>query len=845
MKDWDKKLNLRGLEKQHGLPDNLLSAVMQVESAGNPKAVSPKGAAGLFQFMPATAKEYNVDPYSPESSASGAARKYQNLLKKYDGDVDKALAAYNWGQGNVDRKGLEKMPAETVAYIQKVKSKMGNLQPTTIAFDPDAYIASKSTVGNKSSSSVSGPIAFDPDAYIASRTPKQIEKPQWGKDNPTLYKVAKGARDLLGPTVEALGAGLGGVAGAAAGTVASPTVVINPVTGAVAGSALGYGAAKSALDIADELLGLKEKPKDVVDTLKRGAENIATGAMYEMGGQMAGKALQKGVELAAKGVTKAAGIGDAVNSTQKAAKLAKAAAGNKLSEVRNALAQAPEGLTASQALANQIDPATGKAVLNVPEMQAMLKNVEATKPTEFSDILRSQEVANVNALSQLAGGISQTQSKGTQQAAKNALREVTDPMREQALQAANIAGQKLPALRQQEARFAQAAANKVEDVRRFTAAGERAKNSAIGYTGELSKKADEVVNQAADASLKFGEASRFAKAAADSLEAHGLKPLEFKPLVQKISELSKNQSFAGNDIVEGAIKNITEDLTKWSSNGGIIDAFALDAIRKNSINAAVEKLRPGMDQTAQKNLASSILSKIKPIIDDAIETSGGIGYKEYLDTYAKGMEKINQTKLGAEALKLYQSSPQKFVDLVEGNSPKVIEKIFGSGNYDLAKAMGDDAAKRLAAIGNQIRAVDDIARQATAGQKEFDKLLKDHFFKLEFPGMLNIAATATNKILDVLSGKIEKKTMETLVNAAKNAKTFDELLKTLPISERNSVLKIINNPKTYETLVKGAEKIAPKAIRGGVISGVNSYRETNERNNKLAPDSPSKNYLLE
>lgn len=97
---------------------------MQTESGGNPSAVSPKGATGAFQFMPATAKQYGVDPTDPESSAVGAAKMYSDLLSKYQGDLPKALAAYNWGQGNVDRQGLDKAPPETQKYIQKVSSRM-------------------------------------------------------------------------------------------------------------------------------------------------------------------------------------------------------------------------------------------------------------------------------------------------------------------------------------------------------------------------------------------------------------------------------------------------------------------------------------------------------------------------------------------------------------------------------------------------------------------------------------------------------------------------------------------------------------------------------------------------
>lgn len=119
-------IDLSRLEQQFSLPTGLLSAVMQQESGGNPNAVSPKGALGSFQFMPATAQQYGIDPTDPEQSAVGAARMYSDLLGKYNGDVPSALAAYNWGQGNVDRQGLSNAPAETQNYISKIMGSIGN-----------------------------------------------------------------------------------------------------------------------------------------------------------------------------------------------------------------------------------------------------------------------------------------------------------------------------------------------------------------------------------------------------------------------------------------------------------------------------------------------------------------------------------------------------------------------------------------------------------------------------------------------------------------------------------------------------------------------------------------------
>lgn len=108
------------LEGEHGLPSGLLKAVAYTESNYNPNARSPVGASGMFQFMPGTAKQYGVNVADPISSAKGAAKMYADLLKQNGGDLNRALAGYNWGQGNLQRKGLERAPAETRGYINKV-----------------------------------------------------------------------------------------------------------------------------------------------------------------------------------------------------------------------------------------------------------------------------------------------------------------------------------------------------------------------------------------------------------------------------------------------------------------------------------------------------------------------------------------------------------------------------------------------------------------------------------------------------------------------------------------------------------------------------------------------------
>ncbi|MDE1581213.1 lytic transglycosylase domain-containing protein [Klebsiella pneumoniae] len=115
------------LEGKYGLPAGLLSSVAATESGGDPFAESKAGAKGLFQFMPGTAKDMGLkgrDVYDPHKSAEAAAKYLRWLMDATGGDLEKTLASYNWGLGNVQKKGMDNLPLETRNYVPKVMAGM-------------------------------------------------------------------------------------------------------------------------------------------------------------------------------------------------------------------------------------------------------------------------------------------------------------------------------------------------------------------------------------------------------------------------------------------------------------------------------------------------------------------------------------------------------------------------------------------------------------------------------------------------------------------------------------------------------------------------------------------------
>ena len=111
-----------------GVDTGLIRSVIKAESDFDPKARSRSGAIGLMQLLPSTAAELGVrDLYNPRQNILGGTRYLAMLLDRYGGNIQSALAAYNWGPGNL-QKTSGRLPRETEAYIQRVLSYLDTLK---------------------------------------------------------------------------------------------------------------------------------------------------------------------------------------------------------------------------------------------------------------------------------------------------------------------------------------------------------------------------------------------------------------------------------------------------------------------------------------------------------------------------------------------------------------------------------------------------------------------------------------------------------------------------------------------------------------------------------------------
>jgi len=120
--------------QQHGVSEGLIKAVMHTESGFNVNAHSPVGAQGLMQLMPATARRFNVsNAYDPQQNIFAGAKYLSWLLKQFNGNTQMALAAYNAGEGNVDKYGGIPPFRETQDYVRRVTSRYQNLYSSGVS----------------------------------------------------------------------------------------------------------------------------------------------------------------------------------------------------------------------------------------------------------------------------------------------------------------------------------------------------------------------------------------------------------------------------------------------------------------------------------------------------------------------------------------------------------------------------------------------------------------------------------------------------------------------------------------------------------------------------------------
>jgi hypothetical protein len=651
-------------------------------------------------------------------------------------------------------------------------------------------------------------------------------------------------RPVLAPTVEMGGAVTGGLLGTPLG-----------LGGVVAGSGLGYGMAKEAVNLADIYLG-GQQPRQGAEAVTEPLRNVLEGATYEAGGRVVAPYIAPAVQRvteAGRGllspVTKMITESDLakrlpfnLSAVDEVQGLVKPQASSAQVKAANIASQAlgadlPDVLTKLRNASPDSSVAEITASIENPKWQALINDVLQRDPQFLRKIQLFGDSESLKALSKLAGGENAAEVRTVLENAKKALNVTTTPQREAALSRANL-GRDVAEYEATAGKLSEDATAKVAEVRRLielgdvAAAAARLKSIKAGipasssaapaksqagfsdewvktytYEGKLAQMSDDWAAKAADASLDLGQGARFNEAAAKSLRSVGIKPLKTDSLISSIQGITKNPKFAGNKDLLNSVDAVADDIIQWTDGNGVIDIRALEAIRKHSVNGVIQRLYPNADATAQKRLASDVLGSIRPLIDDAIEATGGEGWKKYLSNYREGMQKIAERKLTGEALRLYKKKDQtQFFDLVLNESPTEVEKILGIGKYDIAKEVADSTLDVLRQQANKRMTQLSVQKQISEGQKAVAELVKQNTSIMRLPSFINVFAAAGNKALTEYEKAIGVKTMNILTEAMKSPKGVQDLLEALPQAEKNRVTELLLNPNSIRELKQATEE---------------------------------------
>jgi soluble lytic murein transglycosylase-like protein len=125
MSDEELSPMIKAASEKYGVDEDLIRAVIHQESNGNPVALSGKGAKGVMQLIDPTAAQYGVrNPYDPAENIDAGVHYLADLLKKYDGDIEKTLAAYDAGPEAVERYGGVPPFPETISYVRDITRRL-------------------------------------------------------------------------------------------------------------------------------------------------------------------------------------------------------------------------------------------------------------------------------------------------------------------------------------------------------------------------------------------------------------------------------------------------------------------------------------------------------------------------------------------------------------------------------------------------------------------------------------------------------------------------------------------------------------------------------------------------
>lgn len=625
--------------------------------------------------------------------------------------------------------------------------------------------------------------------------------------------------------------------------------------GPLVGTAVRVGGAAPALATALETTGLKSGlERTAPAALRLGTRVVGAAIPSAISGVPTGTPAESavigtGVSLALPPIASAVvkGVGGFIDfvtgrtAATRANQLVRVAANEQINALREAIQANPDELPSR--IVSNVAASSGQ---NLDVLQALLQRAEKADPAGVVNAFRQREAQDItNALARIAGGETAEAARAAREGAKETLTAITTPIREQELAAAEATGKIVPKLQTIAAEARKGVTAAVDRVRRFTGAISSAEEWAkdwvasggaravaprpptkFTFPGELAVTAERRAGEAAAESLQLGSKARAAEGRLAAMESEGLKPITNQTLVGRLNGLLRNPEIATNREASAAIPRIVDMINDWTNQNGVVDPWALYAIRKNGVAGVIRELNPNMDAKAQSRFAAQVLNDIKPLIDDAIVQAGGRNWPAYLDSFEEGMSAIKGMELADQIRKLYKTGDkQAIIDLVRGETPDVVEDLFGSGRYKISEEMAKDMPF-LRKLADTLQVDVNIVEQAARGRAAVKTAEENVGWRIRLPFFTRFT-TATNEIIAALEKKMKQSTMEQLIKAAQSGREFERILNAIPTKERSAFMAQFKSPEDWSQF---STQVA-NAARTYAMS------PTDEQSNALAPEN--------
>lgn len=653
-------------------------------------------------------------------------------------------------------------------------------------------------------------------------------------------------RPMAERDLPALGATVGGVIGAGAGLATANPVVAGAA--APVASGIGYGLAKQAIRGADALFGtayplLSEQTAERIPSTY-GSEvlsalgDVATGAGFEMGGQLIGKGLARtaggAVDVARKVYGDLQKLGPSALRASRVLRQAAGAGGQDVEGVLQQLGSVEQAKSVIAQYAKDPTSVTGKEVAdalkyigqnenattrqllagqNKPTLQAVLRGAETGTPGAIETTLANQarqEAATLRSLEEMAGSTTPTEAMAAEKLARTQLNAETSPMREAALSRANMGEQ----VAISEAKLAEQQAMQLQNETTARLHAEiAAKNvNAPTASNNHQRMLDSSANLLNEAGVLQAQARNNSQIA-ESLRRQGISPLTPESITQQIMakiDPLEHPELAASTQLKSALEGMVNEISQYIKPSGVIDAKAIYALRQNGIDNFLNSIP--MDPTSKQKLSAKIMAQVKPIFDEAIINAGaGTKWTEYLETHAAGEKAIAQQGLTADLLNMWKSGNREgFTKAVSGGSPELVTEAFGHGKFDIAEELPKQTMKRLNEAARLHLRDLKMNSDATAGQQAATQLLAENLHRIQrFPGLLDRTVMLSNEGLAYIEKKLGKNVMDQLIRAAQDPMHARNLMEALPSVERIRVLAILDNPQNWATMT-GAEGFAAR-----------------------------------